>query len=103
MQSTSQSDSCIRADTPKSSDEVFEEMLDKYYTKLDKDAGAEEPQPEIEDKVRNPIQYYSDKSSTYYRENKIKIKDDFKNFKSRVAESLTDYRSHYSDWRNNDF
>lgn len=46
MESSSQNaTSSVNADTAqKSSDEVFEEMLDKYYTKLDKDPIAvEEP------------------------------------------------------------
>lgn len=105
FQTTSETAPQPKVDSQKSSDEVFEEMLDKYYTNVDNEPDTADVKPqdtEGNQKRNSPIQYYSDKSSTYYRESKIKLQDEIKNFKSRVAESITDYKSHYSDWRSND-
>ena len=101
---TTADDTQMKADSAKSSDEKFVEMLDRYYTKLDKDGDNVEKQDEksCNQNNHNPIQYYSDKSSTYYRESKIRLKDEMNNFKSKMSDSITDYKSHYSDWRSND-
>ena len=81
-------------------------MLDKYYTKLD------EPEPqssksteklERKKSLKNEsINYFHNHSGTYYRKGRVKIGKELKKFESRVAESLSDYKTHYSDWRNAD-
>lgn len=81
-------------------------MLDKYYTKLD------EPEPQTSKSTKKlerkkslkheSINYFHNHSGTYYRKGRVKIGEELKKFESRVAESLSDYKTHYSDWRNTD-
>lgn len=57
-------------------------MFDRFYTEVDNEAEkSEDNTAEVEDDTQqSTLQYYTDKSSSYYLEKQIKLKEDLSKF-----------------------
>ena len=81
-----------------SSDEQFQQTLDKYYNE------ADQFELDLEQKAAEAksMEFFNTTSSSYYQESQINLEEKLSHVENKISETLSDYSKYCSDLRFSD-